>query len=252
MTRALADTRILQREYLLAISRALTSELNLHDVLRVILQAAVDLVSGRAGMIALAEPDSETFRVAAVYGIPPHLVDHFAPLVRGLPYREGAEHEVIPELTRRLKQVAQKADLGLTNVIRLPMISGDDVIGLIYVFQSGNYYFVEDAVDLLQSFAQQAAIAVKNARLYQQINTEKQRVDAILEQSADGVMILDPALRITTFNKVLSRLTGWNASDAIGRHHDEVIQWHKLRTEGDLHNAIANGWPLPGAAPFFM
>ncbi len=91
MARALVDIRILQREYLLAISRALTAELDLHDVLRIILQSAVEIVSGRAGMIVLAEPDSELLRVAAVYGIPPHLVEHFEPLLRGVPYQEGNE-----------------------------------------------------------------------------------------------------------------------------------------------------------------
>ena len=85
------------------------------------------------------------------------------------------------------------------------------VIGLIYIFQSGSYVFVEDAANLLRSFAEQAAIAVKNARLYQQINMEKQRLDAILQQSADGVMILDPSLRITVFNKALSTMTGWSS-----------------------------------------
>ncbi|MFQ5398554.1 MAG: ATP-binding protein [Anaerolineae bacterium] len=252
MDRALVDVRILQREYLLAISRALTAELDLHDLLRIILKAAVDLVAGRAGLIALAEPRRETFRVAAVYGIPPDRVDHFAPLVRGLPYEEGAEHEVIPELTRRLQEVARNANLGLTQVLRLPMISRGEVIGLIYVFQSGNYYFADDAVSLLRSFAEQAAIAVKNARLYQQLNMEKQRLDAILEQSADGVMILDPSLRITVFNKSLSRMTGWDPAEAIGRFHDDVIQWQTLRTDGDLHDALANGWPLPGAAHIYV
>ncbi len=248
MARALVDIRVLQREYLLAITRALTAELDLHDLLRLILQASVELVSGRAGMIVLVEPSMETFRVAAVYGIPPHLVDHFAPLMRGLPYREGHEHEIIPELTQRLNEVARRANLGLTKVLRLPMISRDEVIGLIYVFQAGNYVFVEDAAKLLQSFAEQAAIAVKNARLYQQINQEKQRLGAILEQSADGVMILNPELIITVFNKALSQMTGWRASDAIGRHHDEVIRWRSLRSDGDLHAALQNGWPLPGAA----
>lgn len=252
MARALVDVRILQREYLLAISRALTSELDLHDLLRIILQAAVELVSGRAGLIALAERNNEAFRVAAVYGIPSHLVDHFAPLVRGLPYREGSEHETIPELTRRLKQVARKADMGLTQVLRLPMISGDEVIGLIYVFQSGSYYFVDDAAALLRSFAEQAAIAVRNARLYQRINQDKQRLDAILEQSADGVMIMDQSLRIKVFNKSLSRMTGWDAKEVVGRSHDEVISFQTLRTDSDLNKALANGWPLPGAAHLYV
>jgi signal transduction histidine kinase len=252
MGRPLVDVRVLQREYLLAISRALTAELELHDLLRLILRAAVDLVAGDAGMVALAEPGQDSFRVAAVYGIPAEQVDHFAPLMQDLPYQEGTEGETLPELTHRLHQVAQKIDLALTRVFRLPMISGDEIIGLIYVFQAGTYPLVQDAPTLLRSFAEQAAIAVKNARLYEQINQEKQRLDAILEQSADGVLILDRKLRITVFNQALSRMTGWSATEAIGRHHDEVIRWDSLKTDTDLNQALANGWPLPGAAHLYV
>lgn len=252
MARALVDVRVLQREYLLAISKALTAELDLHDLLRIILRAAVELVSGQAGMIALAEPNDEAFRVVAVHGIPAHLVDHFAPLVQGVPSGDGAEKSVIAELTRRLKHVARRADIGLNQVLYLPMLIGGKTIGLIYVFQSGSYYFVDDAAALLRSFAEQAAIAVRNARLYQQVKQDKQRLDAILEQSADGVLILDPSLRITVFNKALSRMTGWDPADAIGRFHGEVIKWRTLRTDSDLDEALANGWPLPGAAHIYV
>jgi signal transduction histidine kinase len=252
MGHALVDIRILQRELLLAISRAMTAELDLGDLLRLILKSAVELVSGQAGMIALVDEDSETLRVAAVYGIPPHLVDHFAPLVRGVPYREGREDEMFPELAERLRIIARDVDLGLTQVIRLPLSSGGTVIGLIYVFQSGSYYFVEDAPNLLRSFAEQAAIAVKNARLYHQVNKEKSRLDAILEQSADGVMIVDPHLQITVFNKALSQMTGWPASEAIGRPHNEVIDWISLKTDTDLTAAIEEGWPMPNAAHLYV
>lgn len=252
MSRALVDIRILQREYLLAISRAMTAELDLPDLLRLILKSAVELVSGQAGIIALANPDGETFRVAAVYGIPPHLVDHFAPLMRGVPYREDHEGESFPELVERLKRIARDADLGLTQVIRLPLRAGEEVIGLIYVFQTGNYYFVEDAPNLLRSFAEQAAIAVKNARLYQEVNKEKQRLDAILEQSADGVMILDDQQRIKVFNRALSQMMGYPAPEAIGRQHDEVIRWQSLKTDTTLQEALSNGWPLPNAAHLYV
>ncbi|MCA9979089.1 MAG: GAF domain-containing protein, partial [Anaerolineales bacterium] len=252
MGKALVDIRILQREYLLAISRALTAELDLHDLLRVILKASVEFVSGRAGLIALAVPGTRQLRVAAVYGIPPDLVDHFAPLLQELPRQEGEEEDASQELGRRLREVMGKANLGLTQAIRLPLLSRGEVIGLIYVFQSGNYYFVEDAKSLLRSFAEQAAIAVRNAQLYQQVNNEKQRLDAILEQSADGVMILNPSLEIQVFNKALSHMTGWWAEEAIGRHHDVVIDWQSLKTDSDLSDAIANGWPLPGAAHIYV
>ena len=199
----LLDYRVRQREYLLAISRALTSELELADVLRIIVQASVEFISGQAGAIVLADPSDRTFRIAAAYGLPREHVTKFAPLLTGLPYEDGAEQEVIPELTRRMQQVAQSAQIGLTQVLRLPMLSGDTLIGMIYVFQTGSYQISSDAANLLQSFADQAAIAVKNARLYQEVIVEKQRLDAILEQSADGVMILDQELEISRFNSAL-------------------------------------------------
>lgn len=250
MARSIVDVRILQREYLLGITRAMTAELELPDLLGLILRSAVELVSGRAGIIALTDQTTEQLRIAAVYGIPLQVVDHFAPLLRDLPENNGHSQEA--ELTRRLRMVARKADMGLTQMVRLPMLIGEDVIGVIYVFMSGNYYMVDDAPVLLRSFAEQAAIAVKNARLYQQINQEKQRLDAIIQQSADGVMILDAALRITEFNRALSQMTGWRAEDAIGHKHDELFQWHSLKTEMDLQRALQNGWPLPGAAKLYV
>ncbi len=248
----LVDFRVRQREYLLAISRALTSELDLADVLRIIVQASVEFISGRAGAIVLVDPTDNTFRIAAIYGIPRDHFERHAPILQGLPYQPGNERSVIPELTRRMQKVAQEADIGLTQVLRLPMMSAETLIGMIYVFQVDSYRINTDAANLLQSFADQAAIAVKNARLYQAVIDEKQRLDAILEQSADGIMILDRNLAINRFNNALGRMTGFHPSEVIGKQHQEVIRWKKLRTELTLEMALANGWPLPGAAQLYV
>jgi PAS domain S-box-containing protein len=248
----LVDYRVRQREYLLAISRALTSELDLGDVLRIIVQASVEFISGRAGAIVLADPSEGAFRVAAIYGLQREHFDRFRPLLEGLPYRPGDEQKAIPELTRRMRRVAQEADIGVTQVLRLPMLSGDSLIGMIYVFQTGTYQISSDAGNLLQSFADQAAIAVKNARLYQEVINEKQRLDAILEQNADGIMIMDHQLVISRFNPSLSRMTGWDREEAVGLPHRDVFDWHNLRTELTLESAVANGWPLPGAAHLYV
>jgi PAS domain S-box-containing protein len=248
----LVDYRIRQREYLLAISRALTSELDLADVLRIIVQASVEFISGRAGAIVLADPSENAFRIAAIYGLKRDHFEKYLPLLRGMPYRPGNEQEVIPDLTRRLQKVAQEADIGVTQVLRLPMMSGETLIGMIFVYQAASYQISTDAGNLLQSFADQAAIAVRNARLYQEVIDEKQRLDAILEQNADGIMILDRQLKITRFNQSLSLMTGWPLNDTIGLEHKEVFRWRRLRTELTLETAMANGWPLPGAAHLYV
>ena len=138
-------------------------------------------------------------------------------------------------------------------MVRLPMVSGGETIGFIYVFLSGTpYHLPKDAALLLSSFAEQAAIAVKNARLYEQVNKEKQRLDAIIQQNADGVMILDQSLRITVFNRALSRMIGRPPEEVMGKLHEAVFKWLSLKTDMDLHEALANGWPLPGAAHLYV
>ncbi len=244
----LVDYRVRQREYLLAIGRALSAELELHDVLRIILQATVDFISGRAGIVVLADPTDRAFHVATGYGFQREVYTQFEKLLRGLPYDEGAERESIQEINVGVKRIAQATNLGLTQVLPLPLLSGESLIGLIYVFQVGRYQINPDAASLLQSFADQAAIAVKNARLVERLIAERNRLGAILEASADGVMILDPYLRITVFNRALSVMTGWDAAATIDLLHDDIIRWKSLKTDLDLRVALANGWPLPNAA----
>ena len=247
----LVDYRVRQREYLLAISRALTAELDLGDVLRIIVQASVEFISARAGVIILADPTEKVFRIAAVYGLSRPQFDDLAPLLQGLAYNDDdIDSELMPELNERMKRIAQAVEM--PQLLRLPLMSGDMVIGLIYLFQTEEVRFSRDLANLLQSFADQAAIAVKNARLYQQVSAEKQRLDAILRQSADGVMILDAQLKAAVVNAAFSRMVGWSEEDAVGRPHHELIQWTQRRTEVGLEEALANGWPLPGAAHLYV
>lgn len=248
----LVDYRVLEREYLLAISRAITSELDLTDLLRMIARAAAEFIAARAAMIALVDPNDSSFRIAAVYGISSSTVEKHGHLLRAVPYEVGEERPVIARLTQQVMRVAQAAEIGLAQVLPLPLVVGEAMVGIIYVFRTSEYRFHKDDAQLLHNFANQAAIAVKNARLYEAVYAEKQRLNAILEQSADGVMILDRELNITVFNNALTRMTGRDAAAALGRSHSDIIQWESLKTDMDLATALANGWPLPGAAHLYV
>ena len=237
----LTDYRVRQREYLLKISRALTAQLDLSSVLRLILEAAGDILSGFAGLIVLRDdaPDrcEEAFSVVAQFGIPSGIVNLFAPLWTG--GIDGASMS-----RRSLARIAMTAGLPLRQVVALPMRSGEQTVGSIYIFRNFDDEFSANDRQVLQSFADQAAIAVNNARLYEQVTQEKRRLDAILEATADGVLILDPSFRITKINQALARQSGWSAAQAMGRHHDDVIALHNKRAGMTLSEAAAGGWPL--------
>ena len=236
------DRLIRQRDYLLDISRTLTSQLSLSEVLRRILCAATEMLSGQAGLIALVDGD-KTLNVRASYGINPALLHLFAPLLTDIP-RDDPDSFNIPELNRKMQLVARAAGMGLHQVIALPMVIGDEMVGVVYIFRAHGGGFSHNDVRLLQSFADQAAIAVHNARLYEQMSTEKQRLDAILRHSAEGIMILAPNQTIESINLALARMTGWRVESVRGEHYDEVIRWASREPGLDLDEAIAGGWPL--------
>jgi PAS domain S-box-containing protein len=238
----LPDYRVRQRDYLLEISRALTSRLNLNDVLRLIVQQSAEILNGQAALIALVEPDG-AYRIRQSYGIPEPLLDQLGPMLRRF---EDVE-EAFEALERNLISIAQNLGLGLWQVVSLPLkVDGDEFLGALYVFRIRGGEFSRDDRRVLQSFADQAAIAVNNAQLYEQLIQEKRRVDAILEFSADGVVIMDGGHRIQMFNHAMSNLISVPAQEAIGQTFEDVLILAKKRAGTTLEEAEAGGWPLVG------
>jgi PAS domain S-box-containing protein len=211
------DQRLRQREFLLQISRALTAQLDLTSVLNLVIDVAVELLAGTSGLIALREDGDGDLRVRAAARLPQDVWPAFAGLLR-TPLDDGRA------LGRRLQEIAADTRLPLRQVIALPLVFRQASVGVIYVFRAAvNVAFSPDDEAFLQAFADHAAIAVSNARLYEGVLREKQRLDAIIEQSADGVMILDNRWRITTFNRAMEQLTGWPREEAIGRPCAEAL-----------------------------
>src|SRR5690606_15754554 len=146
-------------------------------------------------------------------------------------------------LTDKINEMATTLDRRLRQSLFLPLVIGGEAVGLLIVFRASLVHATENDLQILQSFADQAAIAVHNAQLYARIDHERNRLSAILENSADGVMILDANLRIVGFNRALERMTGWLMGEALGRNQDEVISWKRLE-KSDLQSAMKEGWPF--------
>jgi PAS domain S-box-containing protein len=236
------DLRIRQRDYLLSIAQAMVSNLNVRAVLRKILEASVEMLQGQAGLIALSNAEG-VFSFAASYGLPPAMVEAFKLLVQDLPESDPADTFEIPNLGEKLDRIAKVIDLPLRQVVALPMISDKELLGLIFIFRTLSVRFSIDERQILASFADYAAIAVKNARLYEDAVNERRRLDALLESSADGIMVLRPNLSIERINRALAALTGWSPAEVINLSHNEVIVWVRRSSGLTLDEAVEQGWP---------
>jgi PAS domain S-box-containing protein len=215
------DYQLRQREYLLKIARAMTSELDLAAVLRLVIQYAVELVDGLAGLVALRRSD-DTFAIAANYGLDPQWLPHFAPLLTDVPLEPT--RWAIPRLQRKLSTVAAAMGLGLGQVVAVPLVLQEQIIGIIYVFRSeGAALFSPIDREVVASFADHAAVAVGNARLFQQVTLEKQRLDTLIQHSTEGVLILDAQGRVQMLNRPMEEMSGWSQDAAIGRPGQELL-----------------------------
>ncbi len=237
----LPDYRVRQRDYLLEISRALTSQLNLDEVLKLILESSVSMLAGSVGLIALRD-DDHIFRARAAFGVELDMLPLFEPLLEHIA-QEGDETLDSDDLNRKMRVVARTLDIHLRQVVALPLVMRGETVGVIFVFRAYSGQTTTNDRVVLQSFADQAAIAVHNAQLYEFVSQERQRLAAILDHSADGVMILDAALRVMRFNKALGRMLGWSPRDAIHEPHNAVLKWEHIDQGQPLDAAIAAGWP---------
>ncbi|MBN1537875.1 MAG: PAS domain-containing protein [Anaerolineales bacterium] len=247
----LPDFRVRQRDYLLEISRAITQELNLDKLLGRILIVSAEMLAGQAGIILLRS-SQKGWTVSASHGIPSTFFRYLDPLLAAIPDNEDPKRFELPEVNRVLQKLTRVASLGLLTGVGLPLIAGEKVIGVIFIFRNYVSHFSSNDTALLQSFADQAAIAVYNAQLYTQIRREKQRMDALLDSAADGMLIINPDHVIERCNPAFARMISAEVEKIRGQTHEAVIQWMQKKEGATLEQAEASGWPLTPNATLYI
>lgn len=247
----LPDFRVRQRDYLLEIARSISQELDLQTLLKRILDISAEMLAGQAGLIVLREVHGG-WSVASTVGIPPAFIRYLDPLLNGVPDHEDPARFELPEINRLLQNVARSASWGLLTGVGLPLIARQKVIGIIFVFRSYAGVFSANDRALLQSFADQAAIAVYNAQLYTMVTNEKQRLDALLDSAADGILIISSDHVIERCNPAFARMVNTPLDKIRGEKHENVIQWEGKVNGPTLERAEAGGWPLGSNATLYV
>lgn len=237
----LPDFPVRQRDFLLEISRAITAQLDVNEVLRRVLHASVVMLAGRVGLVALRDKNGEVYTVRATTGISSDFIPQLNERLREMMVQE-ADKVNYKYINKKLREMATSIDESLVQSVAMPLVFADDPLGLLIVFRSYQADITENDIQILQSFADQAAIAVNNAQLYESIQEERNRLKAILDHSGDGVMILDANLNILRVNRAFEQMTGWQSDQAVGLHQDEVVVWQRVENS-ELRDAIEAGWP---------
>lgn len=103
-------------------------------------------------------------------------------------------------------------------ILQVPLMVGDQVIGVLAVDnRSTDRTFSDDDQYLLATLADYAAIAIENARLYEQMRLSEQRYKGLFANAYDLIFTLDRALAISSINQVGQQLTGYATDELLGK-----------------------------------
>jgi signal transduction histidine kinase len=198
------------------VSRAVSSTLDVETVLQTIVMRANQL-AGTAGC-AIWEYDEprEEFRLRAS-----HYADErdagILPVPGGvttIPKGQGVTTQVV-ELRQpvQIPDIAVEGayespvrsaliDAGHRALLGVPLLSEDEVIGVLAVTSKTPGEFASDAVRLLSTFATQSALAIQNARLFREIADTSQQLEAASRHKSEFLANMSHELR-TPLNAII-------------------------------------------------
>ena len=163
--RELAQTRAL-----VEVSRALAGKNDLDTTLQVVTQWAAKVLNGRAAAVELLSSDSSTLILRAAYGLPDHAVGMEFPLegsFTGWVVLHGEARVATRSNEDPYITPASAKFLGDSPVAAMPLRYRDQVLGVLSCV--GNRPFDAADLDLLRAFASQTALALEDARLFEQV-----------------------------------------------------------------------------------
>ncbi len=153
-------------------------------------------------------------------------------------YGEGLTSQILesrePLLLNRREQHDKLVSLGTPSLsfLGVPIVLGSRSIGVISVQsieEEGR--FGEADVRLLATIAANVGVAIQNARLFSEIDRQKQYFEMLVEVSPAAVVVMDADERVTGWNPAAAALFGYAEDEAVGRTIDELVVPEVLRSE---------------------
>jgi PAS domain S-box-containing protein len=215
------------------IGNAITSILDMDDLLPFICKEVSELFNARRCILRLLEGDMLTIKASS--GLPEEVtVDRNIPIGNGISGWVAQTGEPFLFNGGTLDGIHQP-DIEATSMLCVPLMVGEKKIGTLALYDKTDEGDVitfngEDLI-LLKTFASASSIAIENARmyglekereekilaLYWDVTQTKDYLKSIIDHSADAIIISDTHGIITSWNRQAEVIYGYSEEEALGK-----------------------------------
>jgi PAS domain S-box-containing protein len=204
------------------VGAVINSSLDLDQVLSFVMDAIISLTQAERAILLLTNEETAQLEVQVARNVDQETIEKSSSfeisrtIVRSVAESGEPVATMNAQSDPRFSATESIISYNLRSILCVPLKIKENIIGVIYAdnrIASG--IFGDADRDLLATFANQAAVAIENARLFQQIRqhlmeiTEmKELMDNVFESIASGVITIDEQDRVALFNRAAERILG--------------------------------------------
>ncbi|HZM20362.1 MAG TPA: adenylate/guanylate cyclase domain-containing protein [Anaerolineales bacterium] len=252
------EQRYSHLQALAGIGQVVNSTLEIDEVLQIVMDTIVRLTEAERGFLMLRDERGEMVsRIARNWEQESINQNEFA-ISRSIVERVINSGEAI--LTTNAREDPRFGGqesiiaFNLRSILCVPLIIKNDIIGVIYTdnrIRSG--IFSESERDLLIAFANQAAVAIENARLFsslkrtlEEVTELKNLMDDVFASIVSGVITADVQDQITLCNRAAASILGQASAEIVGRKLEEILPTFANDIQAHMDSVRESDQPIVG------
>ena len=213
---------------LLTASQQVANSFNLDESLPPILTGIMDLTHSDFVQLALDSEEAVNFRMETFSaGDDPGNWSALDAQILELCETSGRFTLENPTRAKAVLDI-QSLEVPLEAMTAVPLQNEDIFVGALWMGYRHPQVFTPDTLRLLSILSGQLAVAVVNARLYQQAEKERLQLTAVLETTPDAVILIDTEERISLANPAAEVVLNRSADEALGELVEECIESQEL------------------------
>lgn len=189
-----------QLEAISKVSRTITSNLYLEDILKLVVTVTAEIMNSKICSLSLIDEKSQALVLKATQSMS-DAYNKKTPLaigegIAGKVARENkpmAVYDISKEPEYKYKDIAKKE--GLRSLLSVPLSVKGRVIGVLNNYTSRPHKFTKEEIDILTTVANQAAIVIENAELMVKTKVIQEELDTRkVVEKAKGILMREQAL----------------------------------------------------------
>lgn len=227
--------RTFQVLYELAI--AMTGDRSLGGNMRLVVDRSRDLLGTDTAYVALCDQASRTIFMHTVSGIRSRAFKEIR-----LPFGKGLgglvaktkrgyiieDYLTDENITRAVDDIVEAE--GIVSGMAAPIQMGEQILGVLYVFNRRRTEFSASDLDTLFLIANLAAVEVSRKQVEETLRASEEKYRSVMEASGEPIVVYDAEGNAVYMNPAFTRVFGWSPEELLGEKIPYVPREHESET----------------------